>query len=674
MIPPLSRPAALPRPARQRRSICSSIRLTLWFWLLLLAGVPSAVAQNFDATDLRQPTPLGPGWLVEASDDPAYARADFDDSHWHAFDASKDSLHTLFPNARPEIVWYRLHIKVAPTDTGLALEEHYTSSAFDLYANGVRVLQVGQVVPFVPADYLACLFVPIPADQIATGSVVLALRVRVTSAEWTNAFPGYYANNLILGQRDAVQDLIWLRTIGTYALPWLDLFAGFCLTLGAALLYSAQRRNREYLFVALWGLAALLPAPLDLYSEFHTFPRWWHFINAISDAFLPYLLCRTYFAFLNLPVGRWMRGFLIAAGCIGFTGGAFDALGNSTLAITIATSLPIILLVSVILPAILIGQMRRGNREAGILLLPLIVLATYSYLNLGSLALSQIPALRAAAWNIHQFTQAMSVGPFAISMEYVASILSILALSLIILLRSNRLSRSQAVMEGELAAAREVQQVIVPAQDEGVPGFAVESVYRPAQQVGGDFFQIVPTGNGGLILVIGDVAGKGLPAAMLVSVLVGAIRTATAYTHEPEEILAQLNDRLLGRSQGSFSTALAARIDADGSVKIANAGHLSPYLDGKEFELPGALPLGIADGIRYEPKYFRLQPGSRLTFYSDGVIEAQSTDGALFGFERGRELSTQPAASIVDAAVAHGQSDDITVVTIRRSLAIATAA
>jgi serine phosphatase RsbU (regulator of sigma subunit) len=92
----------------------------------------------------------------------------------------------------------------------------------------------------------------------------------------------------------------------------------------------------------------------------------------------------------------------------------------------------------------------------------------------------------------------------------------------------------------------------------------VESVYQPAQQVGGDFFQVLPAHRGGLLIVIGDVAGKGLPAAMLVSVLVGAVRTAAAYSHAPAEILAQLNDRLLGRTHGGFSTALAAHITADG--------------------------------------------------------------------------------------------------------------
>ena len=91
---------------------------------------------------------------------------------------------------------------------------------------------------------------------------------------------------------------------------------------------------------------------------------------------------------------------------------------------------------------------------------------------------------------------------------------------------------------------------------------------------------------------------------MLVSVVVGAIRGVAGYTQDPAELLANLNERLIGRTHGSFSTALAAGIAADGSVTIANAGHLSPYLDGKEVELPGALPLGIVSGATYESTRF----------------------------------------------------------------------
>jgi serine phosphatase RsbU (regulator of sigma subunit) len=256
----------------------------------------------------------------------------------------------------------------------------------------------------------------------------------------------------------------------------------------------------------------------------------------------------------------------------------------------------------------------------------------------------------------------------------VSGILSSLSLAIIMLLRSTRMSRRQAILEGELAAARQVQQLLLPEQTETLPGFSVETVYEPAQQVGGDFFQVLPAGEGGLLMVVGDVAGKGLPAAMLVSVLVGAVRATADYTHSPAALLSSLNERLVGRGGGSFSTALAAHIAANGTVTIANAGHLSPYLDGREVELPGALPLGVMSGAQYETTQFHLAAGSRLTFYSDGVIEAQNQKGELFGFERGRQLSMQPASMIVEAAKEFGQEDDITVVTITRAAAIATAA
>jgi hypothetical protein len=232
--------------------------------------------------------------------------------------------------------------------------------------------------------------------------------------------------------------------------------------------------------------------------------------------------------------------------------------------------------------------------------------------------------------------------------------------------RHLRVQTEKTVLEAEMAAAREVQQVILPEQGEAFPGFSVDSVYQPAKQVGGDFFQILPDGNGGLLVVVGDVAGKGLPAAMLVSMLMGSIRTGAEDTHDPAVMLRKLHDRLMGRSRGGFSTALAAHITRNGHVDIANAGHLSPYLDGREIELIGALPLGIVDGGQYQLTSFELQPGSRLTFYTDGVVEAQNQKGELFGFDRAMAISTEGAAAIVEAATHFGQSDDITVVTIKR--------
>jgi phosphoserine phosphatase RsbU/P len=668
----------LPPPTRRLVSIpCAAFICLAWtlaaLCLPVSAQTPPA-ARSYDATNLRQPTQLAAGWLVQLGDDTAYAQPNFDDSHWFAFNASTDSLHILFPQARPNVVWYRLHLKVAPGQNDLALAEYYISSAFDLYANGVPILKVGNVAPFAPADYRARLLARIPPEQLATGSVVLALRVRLTSTEWTNAFPGYYFTNLILGQQSVLGDFVWLRIIGQGIFVWLNALAILCLMLCAFLLYSAQRRSPEYLFLALWGLTDVLTVPLSIYSEFRTFPAWWHILDSVATGVAPYLFARTYLAFVGRVTSTRMKLFLIFTGILSFIGTTMDWRGTSNLLLRFITSAPYVVLISVVLPVILIAQIRRGNREARILLLPLLLFGTFFYVNLGSLAVSQIPSLRDPAWHFYLFVQRASFGPFTVSLDIIVNILAILSLALIILLRSNNLSRRQAVMEGELAAAREVQQVILPEQVETIPGFLVESVYQPAQQVGGDFFQVLPDSRGGLLVVIGDVAGKGLPAAMLVSVIVGSIRTAANYGQNPSEILAQLNERLIGRSHGGFSTALAAHITADGWVTIASAGHLSPYLDGREVELPGALPLGIVSGAAYETTSLHLPTSSRLTFYSDGVVEAQNQQGELFGFDRARDISTQSAAAIANAAAAFGQSDDITVVAIRRVTAIANAA
>lgn len=223
----------------------------------------------------------------------------------------------------------------------------------------------------------------------------------------------------------------------------------------------------------------------------------------------------------------------------------------------------------------------------------------------------------------------------------------------------------KALLETEMAAARQVQRVILPDRHQSFPGFAVDSVYKPAREVGGDFFQIMPVEDGGLLLVIGDVSGKGLPSAMLVALLIGSIRAVAAYTPDPVMLLRRLHDTMIGRVQDGFATALAVLIARNGLVTLANAGHLSPYLDGREIDLPGALPLGIGGG-QYEATTIELQPGSQLTFLSDGIVEAQNERHELFGFDRAKAISREPAATIVEAAVQFGQDDDMTAVTIER--------
>jgi serine phosphatase RsbU (regulator of sigma subunit) len=224
--------------------------------------------------------------------------------------------------------------------------------------------------------------------------------------------------------------------------------------------------------------------------------------------------------------------------------------------------------------------------------------------------------------------------------------------------------REKLRMSAELEAARSVQQVLIPEEVPAVPGFKIQSVYKPAGEVGGDFFQILPVSSGGVLMVIGDVSGKGMPAAMTVSLLVGTVRTLAHYTQSPGEILAAMNQRMMTRSHGGFTTCLVLRADADGMLTIANAGHIAPYLACKELVLENGLPLGLSADTTYVESTFQLSAGKQLTLVTDGVVEARDKTGALFGFERTAVLSAQPAEAIALAAQAFGQDDDITALTL----------
>jgi len=254
--------------------------------------------------------------------------------------------------------------------------------------------------------------------------------------------------------------------------------------------------------------------------------------------------------------------------------------------------------------------------------------------------------------------------PFSMQPDIFLHLFFLLAL-LVFLIRRFSLARGQEErMAGEFEAARQVQQVLLPDAADQCPGFTVECIYRPADEVGGDFFQQIGDGRGGILIVVGDVSGKGLPAAMMVSVLVGAIRAEAAHGAEPADLLASLNERMMGRSRGGFTTCMAAHFTAGGQLTLANAGHLPPYLNRIEIEVPAALPLGLVAHATYECTTLQLAPGDRLTFVSDGVVEAQSKSGELFGFDRTRALSRELAAVLAEAAHSFGQADDITVVTV----------
>jgi serine phosphatase RsbU (regulator of sigma subunit) len=151
---------------------------------------------------------------------------------------------------------------------------------------------------------------------------------------------------------------------------------------------------------------------------------------------------------------------------------------------------------------------------------------------------------------------------------------------------------------------------------------------------------------------------------MNVSLLMGAVRRTTE--RNPARILEALNRVLSGTD--SFTTCQALWFGVNGEMVIANAGHLPPYLNSQEIALPGSLPLGVLLENIYEEARFFLHPGDRILLLSDGVVEARHPNGELFGFDRVRQFSQEPAAYLAEAAKSFGQQDDITVLTVRREV------
>jgi serine phosphatase RsbU (regulator of sigma subunit) len=286
---------------------------------------------------------------------------------------------------------------------------------------------------------------------------------------------------------------------------------------------------------------------------------------------------------------------------------------------------------------------------------------------------------------VTQFSSALIVlnlpvkwAPFGITIfvGQVSNLVSAAAISLLLLRRLLLSVRRQRQMALDVRQAQEVHQVILPEARTTLPGLIIESEYRPEQEVGGDFFQIVehPT-NGSVLIVAGDVAGKGLKAGMLVALLVGAIRAATDTSLDPEFVLGVLNKGLLRRGDAQ-ATCLALSITKDGQATLANAGHMPPYLNGEVLPMEGALPLGMIEGAQPSLMRFKLEVGDKLLLMSDGIAEAMDTDGQLFGFHRIRDLlrTTTTAAQLASAAQGFGQKDDISVISVTRTAPLEPAA
>jgi serine phosphatase RsbU (regulator of sigma subunit) len=270
--------------------------------------------------------------------------------------------------------------------------------------------------------------------------------------------------------------------------------------------------------------------------------------------------------------------------------------------------------------------------------------------------------------SLEGLTDPIQIGVFPVQISDAGSVVFLAAIGVVMFFRFTRVSREQARSAAELGAAREIQQRLVPASLPELPGLHLEAAYLPAQEVGGDFYQVLEQQDGDALIVVGDVSGKGLKAAMTGALAIGALRTLAAENHSPAALLSRLNRQMLATQESGFITCLCLRISMQGAVTMANAGHLSPYCRGEEIEVDSGLPLGLTADAEYGETHLELAPGNTLTLLSDGVVEAMNPEHQLLGFERVRAMSGQSAHEIAAAAQAFGQEDDITVLTLKRKV------
>jgi sigma-B regulation protein RsbU (phosphoserine phosphatase) len=197
-----------------------------------------------------------------------------------------------------------------------------------------------------------------------------------------------------------------------------------------------------------------------------------------------------------------------------------------------------------------------------------------------------------------------------------------------------------ARIEEELNLAHQIQQTFLNAEIPPLPRCEVHAVNLPSRQVGGDYYDVVPAPDGSFLVAIADVAGKGVPAALLSSMLQAALRTQARSVESPAEILRNIN-ALVYRSTAvhQFATFFLARVSPDGRrMTFANAGHNWPAVLRKngerEWLKTGGTILGIMEDVAMEEECIALTAGDVLVFYTDGISEATNCDGELYGEER----------------------------------------
>ena len=632
--------------------------------VMVVLSARGLAAQSYDLA--RQTDLLGDlsraTWRFHTGDDPHWADPAFDDSHWSLLSAQQP-WDVQGYKGYSGVAWYRIHLKMPP-EVPLGIAPGLASDSYELFIDGKNGGHWGSLTPSsVPlTSHLSWSLV---ANAATHGpEVVLALRVWHWPV-WASYAPGGMTGRpFLVGDAQVVSRTVALQKANSLVLLLPGLLTGGVTLLAAVLsllLYRRDPASHEYLWFGLSQLAIGLAS-----LETWTFARWLLVSVNVRDLSSLYLseLSAIFtliflFRFIGQPLTRWARWLLLCQIPISIFSSTYFAF----------IPVGVYNLVSILNNSALcagwlwvVAHNARISRAARRLILPVALLSVSALTAEAALTLltaglsSWLPASMRSGHLPPLFSQ-----PFRLGADDAAQLCFLAVMAYILTERFAETQAERTRLHGEFEAAQQVQRLLLASPIS--PGnFVLDVSYLPASEVGGDFFQTLEQEDGSVLVVIGDVSGKGLQAAMTVSTVLGALRGTTV--HAPAAILTYLNHVLQGQITG-FVTCCSALFTPNGMLTLANAGHLSPYLNGEELAIASGLPLGLVKDIQYDEVHYQLAPSDRLTFVSDGVVEATNAQKELFGFDRTLAISNQSAKQIAETARNFGQQDDITVLTFQ---------
>ena len=242
-------------------------------------------------------------------------------------------------------------------------------------------------------------------------------------------------------------------------------------------------------------------------------------------------------------------------------------------------------------------------------------------------------------------------------------------------------------LKNDLEIARDIQQAMLPSGVFSAPGVETVGISRPANTVGGDFYDILPLDDGRLVVTVGDVAGKGSPAALLMALLLAMLRTLVDERLEPADLITRLNKQVCRHAPGTRFITLfyAVYQPLTGGLTYVSAGHMPPLVmrrhGGCERLSEGGIALGMFEHSTYTTGQVVLQPDDVLAVYSDGITEAENPAGTPFdeiGLETALKAGTHASLPVLGAAVVQSVerhtaekrfADDLTILLLRRTVA-----